>query len=289
MQGALRSFSVVKNVPARIWVVLACALSVAPLLAAGPVGESRSVRVLVASSLQPLFERLRPVIEKISGRRMELIGAASSVLARQIRQGFSADVLFSAEKKWAAVDSRGGRSQLAAPRLWMTDEMVLFKREMKEKRKEVARRHRVALGEPLTVPLGAAAQKLLPLVAGQIGADHQVVFGNSALAVIRYVEAGAADFGFATRSLVQHRKGLRVVESFGDTPAGRVQYWISVLEPASFSDRLKCQADSGRVQTACGSEWDHLFFGEEVEQAAKDWGLTSVPSQEITDHGHQEH
>lgn len=288
MRHALRNLPLVKSLPALMRAAIICVVAMAPVLARGDRAQSRPLRVLVASSLQPLFEHLRPVIEQKAGRRMDLIGGASSVLARQLRQGLSADVFFSAEKKWVvAVDPRPDKTLAAETRLWMTDEMVMFRRETLQEGKNPERPQRVALGEPLTVPLGAAAQKLLPLAGDQIAANRQLVFGNSALAVIRYVESGAADLGFATRSLVQHRKGLFVVKSFGGAFDGQIRYWISVLDSSAFSRSSQCSSGSDRFQSKCASGWEDLFFGAEMKRAVGEWGLTLVAVQESAARGRQ--
>jgi molybdate transport system substrate-binding protein len=236
------------------------------LLFGGPaVGEGagpQPLRVLVASSLQPLLESMRPVIEQKIGGRMELIGAASSVLARQIRNGISADVFIAADKKWARAAVNGGDKSVAGvPQLWMTDEMVLFARVGQRFGDLSGAPLSVALGEPTTVPLGAAATRLLPLVASQLPASkRRLIFGNSALAVLRYVESGAADYGFATRSLIRQRSGLQTMRSFADEPDGRIQYWLTVQPSVSSSKPAVSPID--------------LFFGREVERLAVEWGLT---------------
>src|SRR5690349_23367694 len=87
--------------PLRLMVATAVAAFLMPT-ARAQEREQKNPELLVfaAASLTNVLGELSPAWEKLSGTRVKFSFAASSVLARQIEAGGSADVFVSADQEW---------------------------------------------------------------------------------------------------------------------------------------------------------------------------------------------
>lgn len=204
------------------------ALTLCALLAAcGQDSEpARGPVVLAASSMQEALEDAAAAwsaggsAEESAGERAEpvLSFAASSALARQVRQGAPADVFVSADEAWMDDLEAGGllrpgtRADVAGNRLVVIRPQGAAPRTLADLGGD-----KLALADPAAVPAGRYARAALESLGLWSGVRDNVVAAENVRAALALVERGEAALGivYATDALASDK--VEVVERL---PAG---------------------------------------------------------------------
>lgn len=200
--------------------------------------HAADVNVFAAASLSDALQEIARTYEPSSGDQLHFNLAASSTLARQIREGAPADVFFSADEAkmddlaQAGLIVPGTRVSLLSNTLVVVvnarDGAVVATPADLAKPAIT----RIALAEPTTVPAGIYAKTFLektglwPRVAGKIVATENV------RACLAAVEAGNADAGivYQTDALISKQVKLACEIAAADGP--KVSYPVAVVKGA---------------------------------------------------------
>ena len=238
--------------------VLAAALALAALAAAcaSPSAE-REAELLVgaAASLRPVAEAFAERFEADSGAAVTIVTGSSGALAEQLRQGAPLDLILSAdERRIAALDADGLLAPGSVHHL-ATGELVavtiLPGGNDAASLLRSGRVRRLALANPELAPYGEAARRHLQNAGLWETAEPLAVYGASVAQALQYVAGGAAELGFAARSLLAAdpgatASGFRVLPSLPrEASAGlRVTVGVSAASPnaklaGEFADFLR--------------------------------------------------
>ena len=221
---------------------LICALALLylpPVLAAEP--PKRELLVFAAASLTNVLGELTPAWEQSSGVRVKLSFAASSVLARQIEAGGTADVFVSADREWMDyLQSRGlidkaSRRDLAGNRLVLiapADSRLELKIAPGFKLAEALGDGRLATGDPDTVPAGRYARSALTTLGVWDGVADRLVRADNVRSAMMFVARGEAPLGivYATDAAVDSK--VRVIDIFPEATHAPITYPAAAVRGA---------------------------------------------------------
>ncbi|HEU5137385.1 MAG TPA: molybdate ABC transporter substrate-binding protein [Steroidobacteraceae bacterium] len=208
----------------------ACALAqsfINPAVAEAP--RKPEVLVFAAASLTNVLGEQASAWEKVSGIRVKLSFAASSVLARQIEAGSKADVFISADQEWmdylqsrnlldeaSRVNLVGNRLVLIAP----ADSKIELKVERGFALVDALAGGRLATGDPDTVPAGRYARSALTSLGVWNQVADRMVRADNVRSALMFVSRGEVPLGivYATDAAVDPK--VRIVDIFpGNTHA----------------------------------------------------------------------
>jgi molybdate transport system substrate-binding protein len=229
----------------RVWKIRALLGLVAWAVActAGAQGPKQpEILVFAAASMTNVLGELSAGWEKVSGRKVKLSFAASSVLARQIEAGGAADVFVSADQEWmdylAARDliDQSSRRNLAGNRLVLiapAESKVRLTIEPGFKLAAALGDGRLSTGDPDTVPVGRYAKAALESLGVWDQVAGKLVRAENVRAAMTYVARGEAPLGivYATDAAVDSK--VRVVATFPDNTHAPITYPAAALARAA--------------------------------------------------------
>lgn len=191
--------------------------------------QHRPLRVAIASNLQFVFQELSTEYERLSKQSIEIVIGASGTLTAQILNGAPYDLFVSADSTYTYQLWNAG---LAASRprpfargvlvLWTTRQLngppaldLLGDKHLTS----------IAIANPKTAPFGRASVEVLRRLGMFERLEQKIVYGESIAQVNHYIESGAVDIGFTSKSSIivgpMKNKGLWVeVESKLYSPLG---------------------------------------------------------------------
>ena len=204
-----------------VWLVLCVLLAGPPAFAADP--EARAITVFGAASLTNVLQDLGDAFTRETSIPVKFSFAASSTLARQIESGAPADVLFSADLDWMDYLQKRNliqpqsRHDVVSNRLVLicpADSTIKLKIEANFPLAAALGKHRLATGDPDSVPVGRYAQEALAYLGVWNEIAPQVVRADSVRSALAFVDHGEAALGivYATDALID--KDVRVVDTF---------------------------------------------------------------------------
>ncbi len=217
---------------------------VALFLSALLVGSTLAAEVTVfaAASLSDSLKELAPLYTKATGAAVRFNFGASGALARQIKEGAPADVFVSADELRVDQLEKAGLIAPGTRRTVLANQLVvavaaeggapvaalpdLAKAEVK----------RLAIGEPMTVPVGTYTKEYLQKLElwAQVGA--KCVPLDNVRAVLAAVEAGNADAGFVYRTDALVSKKVRIAIAVPPAEGPRITYPAAALRDAKEPD-----------------------------------------------------
>jgi molybdate transport system substrate-binding protein len=189
--------------------------------------------VFAAASLTNVLGELSPQWEKTSGVTVKLSFAASSVLARQIEAGGTADVFVSADQEWMDyLQSRnlldkssrrnlvGNRLVLIAP----ADSKIELKIAPAFKLGAALGTGRLATGDPDTVPVGRYARSALTSLGVWDEIADRLVRADNVRSAMMFVARGEVPLGivYTTDALVDPK--VRIVDTFPENTHAPITY-----------------------------------------------------------------
>jgi molybdate transport system substrate-binding protein len=222
-----------KRLPSRnaFWLRLPFALF---FLGMVPVA-AEPVRLMAAASLADALGALRPRMEDIAGGPVRLNLGASSVLARQIREGAPADLFVSADEAKMDDLARAGLIETASRRTLLSNTLAIV--VAAEGGAAVAHPRdlagpavrRLALAETGTVPAGIYAREYLTRLGIWEAVRGKVVPTENVRAALAAVEAGNAQAGIVYRTDALASRRVRVAFAVPREDGPRILYPAAVL------------------------------------------------------------
>jgi len=209
----------------RRWLLLICLAL--PLSAA-------ELNVFAAASLSDALKELAPAYEAMSGDRLRLNLGASSVLARQIREGAPADVFFSADE--AKMDDLAKAGLIAAEtrRTLLSNTLVIVVHAERGAAVTTladlatAAVRRLALAETQTVPAGIYAREYLRKTGWWDKVSGKVVPTENVRACLAAVESGNADAGIVYQTDALISRKVRIAHAIPVSAGPKIAYPVAV-------------------------------------------------------------
>lgn len=220
------------NPSRRRFTTCALALSFAgPTVAEDP--KAPGLLVFAAASLTNVLGELSGQWQKSSGVAVKFSFAASSVLARQIEAGGSADVFISADQEW--MDYLQARNLIAKPSRvnLVANRLVLIAPADSRIELEIRRGFdlagalaggRLSTGDPDTVPVGRYARSALMSLGAWDQVADRLVRADNVRTAMNFVARGEASLGIVYATDAQIDKKVRVVATFPDHSHAPITY-----------------------------------------------------------------
>jgi molybdate transport system substrate-binding protein len=191
--------------------------------AAGAQPEGKGLLVFAAASLSEALGDVDNAFTAESGIAVRTSFAASSVLAKQIEAGASADVFVSADREWMdyleqrALIKPGSRRDLLGNALALiapADSPVRLKIAPHFGLAAALGNGRLATGDPDSVPAGRYARAALMQLGVWEQVANRLARGENVRAALEYVARGEAPLGIVYRTDAQAEARVRVVDIF---------------------------------------------------------------------------
>jgi molybdate transport system substrate-binding protein len=207
------------------------------------VGLSAGLRaadltVFAAASLSDALTEIGGAYAQAGGERVRFNFAASSTLARQIREGAPADAFFSADE--ARMDELAGHGLVVAEtrRTLLANTLVLVVPVdrgggiAQPADLATAAIRRVALAEPNTVPAGIYAKAYLSQKGLWTEVSPKVISAANVRAALAAIEAGNVDAGFVYKTDAARSTRVRIAYEVPAEDGLRIAYPVAVLRNA---------------------------------------------------------
>jgi molybdate transport system substrate-binding protein len=223
--------------------------------------------VFAAASLTNVLAELAQEYERATGQKVKLSFAASSVLARQIEAGGSADAFVSADQEWMdylaarALINKATRTNLVSNRLVLiapADSRLELKIAPNFELAKVLGRGRLATGDPDTVPVGRYARSALTSLGVWNDVADRLVRAENVRSAMLFVARGEVPLGivYTTDALVDPK--VRVVDTFPENTHLPITYPVAATPSAKpGTDRFIQFLASGPAQVT----WRRFGFG----------------------------
>lgn len=205
--------------------------------------EKREHEILVfaAASLTQVLGDLSADWERTSGQKVRLSFAASSLLARQIEAGGSADVFVSADQAWMDYLAARNLIDLPSRRDLAANGLVLIAPSGSPAKLRIARgfkladalgNGRLAIADPDVVPAGRYARAALMQLRAWDGVAGRLATADNVRAALAYVARGEAPLGIVYTTDAQIDPKVRVVATFPDNTHPPITYPAAVTARA---------------------------------------------------------
>lgn len=200
----------------------------------------RAVFILVfaAASLTDALREIGKSWEKSSGVEVTFNFAASSLLARQIREGAPADLFLSADEaqadglEKAGLLAPGTRTSVLSNTLVIVvpgDSAAHFNSASDLKNPEV---QRIAIAEPANVPVGVYSKKFLERIGLWKRVAPKIVPTENVRATLAAVESGNVDAGIVYRTDALVSRGARIAFEIPPAPGNAISYPFALVRGA---------------------------------------------------------
>ncbi len=206
----------------------------APAPQAGAAKPKETVLLFAAASATSALDEIRTKFSEDSGIAVQTSYAASSALAQQIVHGAEADLLISADAKWA--DFLAQKNQVVRRQDLLGNRLVIVvpadsKIEVKTPEDLLAAAvEHLALGEPQSVPAGIYARKALTKLGLWKKLKAKVVSAADVRQALAYVETGAAEAGivYATDAAISQK--VKLAAEIPEKLTGPIRYPLLLLK-----------------------------------------------------------
>lgn len=193
------------------------------------------VKVLAAASLTDVLKELAPAYEAKSGDKIVFNFAASSTLARQIREGAPADLFFSADTEQMGLLEREKLLRDGSWRTFLYNTLVMIVpldsplTAVKPGDLGSLRLTRLALADPRLVPAGVYARKYLERLGYWRQWESRVVPTENVRATLAAVASGNVEAGFVYKTDAALSNEVRVVLEVPREEMPRIAYALAVV------------------------------------------------------------
>lgn len=196
------------------------------------------LNVFAAASLSDALKEIASSYELTRGDKLRLNLAASSLLARQIKEGAPADIFFSADE--AKMDDLAKAGLIAADTRHTLLGNTLVIVVNKEGGPAIGAPAdlakpsvgRLALAEPQTVPAGIYAKEYLQKAELWKKVSDKVVPTENVRACLAAVEAGNADAGIVYKTDALISKKVTIAYEISATEGPKITYPLAVVKDA---------------------------------------------------------
>ena len=221
------------------WVVALLAVRIGCTL---PAAE---LNILAAASLSDALKEIARVYEPASGDKLLFNLAASSTLARQIKEGAPADVFFSADEAKMDDLAKAGLIVADSRRSLLSNTLVIVVSTeggaaiaipADLTKPTVAR---IALAEPQTVPAGIYAKEYLQKAGLWKQVIDKIVPTENVRACLAAVESGNVDAGivYKTDALISKKVKIAYEVAVGEGP--KISYPLAVLQESKNAEAAR--------------------------------------------------
>jgi molybdate transport system substrate-binding protein len=220
--------------------VLAVLFSLAA--AASPL-RGGEVVVFAAASLTDALKEIAPAYERVSGDRLVLNLGASSMLARQIREGAPADAFLSADEAQMDGLEKAGLLVPGSRRALLSNTLVIVvateggaKIASPGDLKSV---RTLALAEPKAVPAGVYAKQYLARLGLWDALAAKVIPTENVRACLAAVESGNADAGIVYRTDALISERVRIAFGVPVEEGPRISYPVAIVKESAHAAAAK--------------------------------------------------
>ena len=193
-----------------------------------------TVLVFAAASTTNALNEIKAQFTKDTGVAVQTSYAASSTLVQQIVHGAEADLLLSADTKWADYLSKEGQvarqQDLLGNRLVIVVPVDSNIEVRKPEDLRAAGIEHLALGEPQSVPAGIYAKQALTKLGLWDQLQAKVVSAEDVRHALAYVETGSAEAGIVYATDAAISKKVKVVAEIPEKLTGAVRYPLVLLK-----------------------------------------------------------
>ncbi len=210
--------------------------------------ERTEVRVFAAASLTDALTEIGADYEKRTGERIVFNFAASSTLARQIKDGAPADLFLSADE--AKMDQVAVTDRASV----LSNTLVIVGADIKSPRDLAGKT--VAIAEPSSVPAGIYAKQYLVQIGSWDAIAPKVVPTDNVRAALAAVQAGNADAAIVYKTDAKGQFAFEVPREEGP----RISYPFAVLRDAENPEGARRFLDHLRSKEALDIFAKHGFL-----------------------------
>jgi molybdate transport system substrate-binding protein len=210
------------------------------LAAVIPIGAAE-IMVFAAASLTDALQEIGQTYEKKTGDRPFFNLGASSMLARQIKEGARADLFLSADEekmdeleKKELIDTSTRRSLLSNSLVIVVANNRSFALKAPEHLKKA---RRIAIAEPKTVPAGIYARKYLEQAGLWSTVIDSVIPTENVRAALAAVEGGNVDAGIVYKTDAQISKKIKIAYEVPAKDGPKISYPMAVLKDSRNKDK----------------------------------------------------
>ena len=209
------------------------------LALAGASGlHAAEIRVFAAASLSDSLKEVAQTYEPASGDKLVLNLAASSLLARQIKEGAPADLFFSADEAKMNDLAQAGLIVADSRRTLLGNSLVIviaadskvFVASPADLAKPAV--GRLALAEPQTVPAGIYAKEFLQRANLWDKVADKVVPTENVRACLAAVESGNVDAGIVYKTDALISKKVKVAYQVPGADGPKISYPLAIVKDA---------------------------------------------------------
>ncbi len=209
--------------------------------------EKPTILVFAAASLTNALQDVGDGFTKDSSIPVKFSFAASSALARQIENGASADIFFSADIEW--MDYLQSRKQIQVPTrhdvlgnqlvlVAPADSKIALKIGPNFALAKTLGTGRLATGDPESVPVGRYAREALTNLGVWNEVEARLVRADSVRSALAFVDRGEASLGIVYATDAQIDRKVRVIDVFPDNTHVPIVYPIALTAVAK-GDAIK--------------------------------------------------
>ena len=202
---------------------------------AGPA-RAAEIDVFAAASLSEALREIAAQHQRATGDVVRLNLAASSLLARQIKEGAPADVFFSADEAKMDDLAKAGRIDAASRRSLLSNRLVVVvpvESPLSVKSASdlaVPGVKRLALAETSTVPAGIYAKAYLTQAGAWPALATRVVSTENVRAALAAVESGDADAGIVYQTDALISKKVKVAYEVPAAAVPHISYPVALVK-----------------------------------------------------------
>ena len=194
------------------------------------------ITVFAAASLSDALREIAAAYEKTTGDTVRLNLGASSLLARQIREGAPADLFFSADEAKMDDLAKAGLIDPTTRRSLLSNSLVIVVAADSDLKLASAQDlataavRRLALAEPETVPAGIYAREYLQKQGLWKAVVGKTVPTENVRAVLAVVESGNVDAGIVYKTDALSSKKVRITHEVPRAVGPRISYPLAVIK-----------------------------------------------------------
>lgn len=207
--------------------------------------HATELNVFAAASLSDALTEIAGSYEPVSGDRLRYNFAASSALARQIKEGAPADVFFSADE--AKMDDlvRGNLVATETRHSLLSNTLVIVVNAdggaavTTPADLEKSTVGRIALAEPQSVPAGIYAKEYLQKAGLWKKVTDKVVPTENVRACLSAVETGNADAGIVYKTDALYSNKVKIAYEVTAAEGPKISYPLAVMKESRNADAAR--------------------------------------------------
>ena len=226
----------------RALALLFAALTALSLPSAARSQPAAGVTVFAAASLTDSLKSVADAYQARTGNKIALSFGASSTLARQIEQGATADLFFSADTDWMDYLQKAGLIAEASRKDLLGNRLALIAAGNSATSLKIAPHFdlaaalgdgRLALADPTSVPAGKYGKAALMALGVWDSVASKIAPAENVRVALQYVAHGEAPFGIVYATDAKAEPQVRVVGVFPQTSHPPIIYPVALTKTAS--------------------------------------------------------